>query len=84
VVADDDAVAPSDDRLDEAELLDAARDGVQLLVADAPRVGGAGSETLDRYVFDGQVVRGGDHGVTSLADRGAAVSRLVACGAWER
>ena len=60
VAADDGAVLPSGHhRLDEAELAEAALEGVELLLADAPRVGGIGTQVVDGDLLDGEGGEGG-------------------------
>ena len=55
MTADDSLVLlASEDRLDEAELAEAALQGVQLLVADPSRVGGIRTEEIDRDLLDDQ------------------------------
>jgi hypothetical protein len=55
VPADDGAVlAPSEDRLDAAPLAQAAGDGLELGLLDAPRLGGVAMETPDGDLFDGE------------------------------
>lgn len=53
MAADDDAVLSSrQDRLDEAELVEAPGQGVELVFADPPRVGRIGPEVVDRDLLD--------------------------------
>ncbi len=55
---DDGPILPSrQDRLDEAELAEAALQGVELVVRNASRVGRIGVEPIDRHLLDGE---GGD------------------------
>jgi hypothetical protein len=49
------AVGPSrHHRLHEAELADGTFEGVELLVPDAPGVGGIGTEAVERDLLDGE------------------------------
>ena len=49
MAADDGPIlASGEDRLDEAELAQAALEGVELVLADPARVGGIGPEVVDR------------------------------------
>ena len=53
VATDDGSVITTDQhRLDEAELAETAFEGVELLLADPPRVGGIRAEIIDRNEFD--------------------------------
>jgi hypothetical protein len=55
VTSDDGLVGPSrQHRLDEAELADAALEGVQLVLADPPRVRGVGAQLVDGNLLDGE------------------------------
>jgi hypothetical protein len=55
VAADDGLIlSPGEDRLDEAELTKAALQGVELVLTDPPRVGGIGTEEVERDVLDGE------------------------------
>jgi hypothetical protein len=77
VAADDGAVLTAgQDGLDEPELAEAALEGVEIVVADPARVGGIGSELVDRDLLDDEVGQGrSDHAVSSLARAGDALIR---------
>ena len=60
VATDDGSILPaSEDRLDEAELAQAALECVELVLADPARVGGIWTELIDRDLVDGQRREGG-------------------------
>ena len=62
VAADDGLVlAPGEDRLDEAELAEAAGQRFELSVADPTGIGGVRSQVLDRDLLDGMRQRGDSH-----------------------
>ena len=75
VAADDDRVlAPGEDGLDEAPLADAAGQGLQLVLGDAPRVGGVGTELVDGDLLDGEGgPRPARHDSTAPAASSAAI-----------
>ena len=60
-----------EDRLDETELAQAAFEGVELVVADPPRVGGIGTEVVDRNLIDDEG-RAGHRGGHAVFTRAAA------------
>ena len=80
VAADDGGVLPSrHHRLHEAELAEAALEGVELLLADAPRVGGIGTEEVDGDLLDdqrGEDAGGDDHAIRSATTLARGV-RLI-------
>jgi hypothetical protein len=58
-------LATGEDRLHEAELAEAAFEGVELVLADPPRVGRVRSEIVDRDLFDGERGEGSQAGHAS-------------------
>ena len=81
VAADDGAVLPpGDDGVDQAELLDAARERLQLLVRDPARVGWVGTQVADGDVLDAEFGWGRLAQEKSPLSIGATVGTLSALG----